>query len=177
MAEVEWNDLEIGHAKFKSLVEYWRDQYNWRSFEAYLNTFHHFMTQVPVSGFGSIDLHFLHHRSSRPNAIPLIFVHGWYSTPSLDCIPPAHPNRPGSFLESLKLIPLLSEPDDPQRQPFHVVVPSLPGYGFSSYSRKSGFGLEQYAACFANLMKKLGYNKYVCQVKIGFACIRNCGLR
>ncbi|OJI97565.1 hypothetical protein ASPVEDRAFT_59247 [Aspergillus versicolor CBS 583.65] len=147
MAEVEWNDLEIGHAKFKSLVEYWRDQYNWRSFEAYLNTFHHLTTQVPVSSFESVDLHFLHRRSSRPGAIPLIFVHGW----------------PGSFLESLKLIPLLSEPDDPERQPFHVVVPSLPGYGFSSYSRKSGFGLEQHAECFANLMKKLGYSEYVCQ--------------
>ncbi|RAK72329.1 epoxide hydrolase [Aspergillus fijiensis CBS 313.89] len=147
MAEVEWNDLEIGHANFKRLVEYWRDEYDWRKFEAYVNnSFHHFQTPLPVSGFEDINLHFLHHRSSRPGAIPLIFVHGW----------------PGSFLEACKIIPLLTEPKEGQ-QAFHVVAPSLPGYGFSSYTKKSGFGLEQHAECLARLMKKLGYHQYVCQ--------------
>ncbi|RAH46628.1 epoxide hydrolase [Aspergillus brunneoviolaceus CBS 621.78] len=123
MAEVEWNDLEIGHANFKRLVEYWRDEYDWRKFEAYVNnSFHHFLTPLPVSGFEDINLHFLHHRSSRPGAIPLIFVHGW----------------PGSFLEACKII-------------------------LFSYTKKSGFGLEQHAECLARLMKKLGYHQYVCQ--------------
>ena len=75
--------------------------------------------------------------------------------------------RPGSFLESLKLIPLLTEPSD-ERQAFHVVAPSIPGYGFSEYSKKSGFGLEQHAECFAKLMQKLGYEEYVCQVMSSF---------
>ncbi|CAI7628050.1 unnamed protein product [Penicillium crustosum] len=147
MAEVEWNDLEIGHENFRSLVHYWRDEYDWRKFEVHLNTFHHFKTSVLVQGFDKIDLHFLHHRSSRPDAIPLIFVHGW----------------PGSFLEALKIIPLLTEPKSLDTQAFHVVAPSIPGYGFSSYSKKSGFGLEKHAECFANLMQNLGYERYVCQ--------------
>lgn len=71
--------------------------------------------------------------------------------------------RPGSFLESIKMIPLLTEPKD-GRQAFHVVAPSIPGYGFSEYSKKPGFGLEQLAECFVNLMKKLDYTKFVCQV-------------
>ncbi|KAF7553412.1 hypothetical protein G7Z17_g3641 [Cylindrodendrum hubeiense] len=146
MADVEWNDLEIGHIAFKELVKFWRDEYDWRKFEVHLNTFHHFKTPIQVTGFEALDIHFLHHRSSRPDAIPLLFVHGW----------------PGSFLESLKLIPLLTEPTNGS-QAFHVVAPSIPGYGFSSYSKKSGFGLEQHAECFAKLMQKIGYEKYVCQ--------------
>lgn len=79
--------------------------------------------------------------------------------------------RPGSFLESLKIIPLLTEPSG-DRQAFHVVAPSIPGYGFSGYCKKSGFGLEQHAECFANLMKKLGYDQYVCQVR-SFTIVQN----
>lgn len=73
--------------------------------------------------------------------------------------------RPGSFLEALKIIPLLTEPKSLDTQAFHVVAPSIPGYGFSSYSKKSGFGLEKHAECFANLMQNLGYERYVCQVR------------
>ncbi|CAH0021518.1 unnamed protein product [Clonostachys rhizophaga] len=147
MGSVEWNELEIGHQSFKDVVEFWRDEYDWRKFETHLNNnFHHFRTPISVRGFEPLDIHFLHHKSPRPGAIPLIFVHGW----------------PGSFLESLKVIPLLTEPSSDQ-QAFHVVAPSIPGYGFSQYSKKKGFGLEQHAACFAQLMQKLGYNKYVCQ--------------
>ncbi|OHW96422.1 epoxide hydrolase [Colletotrichum incanum] len=147
MNNVEWNDLEFGHTSFKEVIEYWRDEYDWRKFEAHINTFHHFRTPIEVPGFESFNVHFLHHRSSRLDAIPLIFVHGW----------------PGSFLESLRVIPLLTEPSDDSRQAFHVVAPSIPGYGFSEYSTKAGFGLEQHAQCFAILMEKLGYEKYVCQ--------------
>ncbi|KAL4971867.1 Alpha/Beta hydrolase protein [Aspergillus desertorum] len=147
MADVEWNDLETGHDKFKQMVEYWRDEYDWREFEPYLNTFRQFTTPVPVTGFEDINHHFLHARSTRADAIPLLFVHGW----------------PGSFLESLGIIPLLTAPEDSTKQALHVVAPSLPGYGFSSVVRKAGFGLEQHAECLANLMRKLGYENYVCQ--------------
>lgn len=79
MGAVDWNDLEIGHKKFRELVEYWRDEYDWRAYEAHINTYNHFQTPIQVPGFESLDIHFLHHRSSRPDAIPLIFVHGWYA--------------------------------------------------------------------------------------------------
>ncbi|GLB08826.1 hypothetical protein AtubIFM57258_004735 [Aspergillus tubingensis] len=146
MGEVEWNDLEIGHAEFKQLLEFWREEYDWRKFESFLNTFHHFKTPIQIPGFEALEIHFLHHPSSRADAIPLLFVHGW----------------PGSFLESLKILPLLTDPPE-GRQAFHVVAPSLPGYGFSDFSRQSGFGLEQYADCFARLMATLDYDKFVCQ--------------
>ncbi|CAJ0538584.1 Ff.00g066250.m01.CDS01 [Fusarium sp. VM40] len=146
MANVDWNDLEIGHSAFKEVVEFWRDKYDWREYETFLNTFNHFKAPIQVDGFEPLDIHFLHHQSSRQDAIPLIFVHGW----------------PGSFLEATKLLPFLVDPPE-GKQAFHVVAPSIPGYGFSQYSKKSGFGLEQHATCFALLMKKLGYEKYVCQ--------------
>ncbi|TDZ36666.1 putative epoxide hydrolase [Colletotrichum spinosum] len=147
MSGVEWNDLEIGHSSFKELVEFWRDEYDWRKYEEFLNSnFQHYTTPIQVPGFDSLGIHFLHHRSPREDAIPLLFVHGW----------------PGSFLESTKIIHLLVNPPA-DKQAFHVVAPSIPGYGFSQYSKKSGFGLEQHTACFALLMKKLGYAKYVCQ--------------
>ncbi|KAH6638492.1 Alpha/Beta hydrolase protein [Boeremia exigua] len=144
MNNVQWNDLEIGHVAFKEVVEFWRDDYDWRKHERYLNTFNHFRASITVPSFNALDIHFLHHRSSRPDAIPLIFVHGW----------------PGSFLEATKLIPLLTEPPE-ERQAFHVVAPSIPGYGFSEYSKKSGFGLAHHAECFALLMKELNYEQYV----------------
>ena len=77
MADVDWNDLEVGHTTFKQIIEHWRDRYDWRAYEAHLNTFRHFKTPIQVSGFESLDIHFLHHRSSRPDAVPLLFVHGW----------------------------------------------------------------------------------------------------
>lgn len=83
MGAVEWNDLEVGHTKFKQLVEFWRDEYDWRKFEAFVNTFHHFKTSIQVAGFEAMDIHFLHHRSPRVDAIPLLFVHGWYSNTCL----------------------------------------------------------------------------------------------
>lgn len=77
MANVEFNDLEMPHQEFKELVEYWRDTYDWRKQEEHLNSFQNFRTLIPIDGHDEIDLHFLHHRSSRPDAIPLLFAHGW----------------------------------------------------------------------------------------------------
>lgn len=133
---------------FQQIVAYWRDTWDWRSYEDHLNSFRHFQVPVAVSGFDPLNVHFLHHRSSRVDAQPLLFVHGW----------------PGSFLESLKLIPLLTEPKDPSVPAFHVVAPSIPGYGFSDACKKSGFGLDQIAECFTKLMGIVGYDKFVCQV-------------
>ncbi|KAH6706704.1 hypothetical protein VD0002_g1286 [Verticillium dahliae] len=146
MGSVEWNDLEIGHKAFKELVQFWRDEYDWKNYESFLNTFHHFKTTIQVPGFEALGIHFLHHRSSRPDAVPLLFLHGW----------------PGSFLEVLKILPLLTEPEE-GKPAFHVVAPSLPGFGFSDFSKKKGFGIDQHATCFAMLMERLGYNEYVCQ--------------
>jgi len=84
MGSVDWNDLEIGHTKFKQLVEFWRDEYDWRKFEAFLNTFHHFKTSIQVPDFEPLDIHFLHHRSAREDAVTLLFVHGWYADSSSD---------------------------------------------------------------------------------------------
>jgi hypothetical protein len=77
MADVEWNDLEIGHSSFKELVEYWLDEYDWRKYEAFLNTFNHYKTPIQVDGFESLDIHSFHHKSPREDAIPLLFLHGW----------------------------------------------------------------------------------------------------
>ncbi|RBR25422.1 uncharacterized protein FIESC28_01859 [Fusarium coffeatum] len=120
MADVESNDLEIGHSSFKELVEYWRDEYDWRKYEAFLNTLNHFKTPIQVDGFEPLNIHYIHQKSSREDAIPLLFLHGW----------------PGSFLEVTKILPLLTESAE-DKQAFHVVAPSLPGYGFSQYSKKS----------------------------------------
>ncbi|EEY15067.1 epoxide hydrolase [Verticillium alfalfae VaMs.102] len=143
MGSVEWSDLEIGHNAFKELVQFWRDECDWKNYECFLNTFHHFKTTIQVPGFEALGIHFLHHRSSRPDARPLLFLHGW----------------PGSFLEVLKILPLLTEPEE-GKQAFHVVAPSLPGYGISGFSEKKGFGIDQHAICFAMLMERLGYNGY-----------------
>lgn len=78
MGDVDWNDLEVGHLEFKKVIEFWRDEYDWRKFERHLNSFNHFKTSISVTGFDAFKIHFLHHRSSRQDAIPLIFVHGWY---------------------------------------------------------------------------------------------------
>lgn len=82
MADAEWNELEIGHASFKEIVEFWRDEYDWRKYEKFLNdNYNHFKTPIQVPGFETLDTHFLHHRSDRADAIPLLFVHGWLVLP------------------------------------------------------------------------------------------------
>ncbi|KAF8895099.1 alpha/beta-hydrolase [Infundibulicybe gibba] len=96
--------------------------------------------------FGSLNIHYIHKRSEVANAIPLLFVHGW----------------PGSFIEATKIMPLLlqASPDHPS---FHVIAPSLPGYGFSAAPTKKGFSLSQYAETCHKLMLALGYDEYVTQ--------------
>lgn len=138
----------------QEVANFWKDHYDWRTVEARLNQdFDHFTTtvQTPVNTYhrypDPVPLHFVHHRSNRPDAIPLLFVHGW----------------PGSFLEVESLIEPLTNPPDPKLPAFHIVAPSIPGYGFSPSPRKPGFGYRQAGATFRALMLKLGYVKYVFQ--------------
>lgn len=122
-------------------VQFWRESYDWRTEEARLNEMPQFKTSIDVDGFGALDIHFVHSTSSVSSAIPLLFLHGW----------------PGSFFEIRKALPELNKAG------FHVVAPSLPGYGFSSYPDKAGFKHIHHAEVMQKLMLKLGYNHYVVQ--------------
>ncbi len=131
--------------KARPLIEYWRDRYDWRRFEARANSFPHFRTRID-----GVGIHFIHARSSHANALPIIFTHGW----------------PGSFVEFLDIIGPLTEPtrfggsaDDA----FHVVVPSLPGFAFSDKPSETGWDVERIAKAWATLMERLGYQRWVAQ--------------
>ncbi len=132
-------------ADAQALCAYWRDSYDWRRCEATLNGLGQFRTVI--DGLG---IHFLHVRSPEPDAIPLIMTHGW----------------PGSVVEFLKVIGPLADPaahGGSPRDAFHVVVPSLPGYGFSDKPATTGWSVERVAAAWIVLMQRLGYDRYVAQ--------------
>ncbi|ROW05807.1 hypothetical protein VMCG_05122 [Cytospora schulzeri] len=135
----------------KRLAAYWKDGFDWRGAESKLNAgLPQFTTTIPVQGFDDIDVHFVHQKSECAGSIPLLFCHGW----------------PGSFLEVVKIIPLLTNPggQDGGAQPsFHVVAPSLPNFGFSGKVVKPGFGPREYAQVCHSLMLQLGYDRYVTQ--------------
>ncbi|KAK8108185.1 uncharacterized protein PG998_010198 [Apiospora kogelbergensis] len=140
-------DLGCPLADIKRLVRYWRDEFDWRQAEAELNQMPQFMTTVQIDGFDPIELHFVHAKSPVPNAVPLLFCHGW----------------PGSFDEASKLLPLLMGGGD-DKPAFDVVVPSLPNFGFSTGPKKLGFSLPQMAMVLNKLMVDvLGYQEYVTQ--------------
>lgn len=128
-------------AALKELVAYWRKGYDWRACEAKLNAFGQFVT-----GIDGLEIHFLHIRSSRDDALPLILTHGW----------------PGSVREFFDTIPLLAEPERGE-QAFHLVIPSLPGFGFSGKPLQTGWGVEKIARAWAELMSRLGYTRWVAQ--------------
>lgn len=125
----------------RALCSYWRDEYDWRRAEARLNAIPQFLVNVD-----GVDLHFLHVRSKSPGAIPLLLLHGW----------------PGSVVEFLDLIAPLTEPGDASDGPaFDVVIPSLPGFGFSGKPRDSGWHADRCARAFNTLMTQiLGYSTY-----------------
>jgi pimeloyl-ACP methyl ester carboxylesterase len=126
----------------KGLAEYWRDDFDWRQEEAKLNQFPQFVTEIDGQ-----TIHFIHARSPEPDALPLIICHGY----------------PGSIAEFLEIIGPLSNPrahgDDP-RDAFHVVAPSLPGFGFSVPVRETGWDLPRICRASATLMERLGYQRY-----------------
>ncbi|KAK6064579.1 epoxide hydrolase [Seiridium cupressi] len=139
-------DLGAPLGDIKRLAKYWAEGFDWRRAEAQLNEFPHFTTPISVDGFETLDVHFIHQRSAAPGAIPLLFVHGW----------------PGSFYEGTKIIRPLTQGGDGSPA-FHVVVPSLPNFGFSGGTKKRGFSIAQHAELMNKLMHKLGYSQYVTQ--------------
>ena len=125
-------------AYLRELCAYWADGYDWRATEARLNAVPGFRAQVD-----GIDIHLLHVRSPHPDAMPLVMTHGW----------------PGSVVEYLEVVAPLTDPPDPA-DAFHLVIPSLPGYGFSEIPAEPGWGVERIARAWAALMAGLGYTRY-----------------
>jgi pimeloyl-ACP methyl ester carboxylesterase len=132
-------------AMLQDLVRYWQTDYDWRKVEARLNTLPQFITQID-----GLDIHFIHVRSKHQNALPMIVTHGW----------------PGSVIEQMKIIDPLTNPtahggsaDDA----FHLVIPSMPGYGFSDKPTTTGWDPQRIARAWVVLMKRIGYKKFVAQ--------------
>ncbi|MFD7406765.1 epoxide hydrolase family protein [Streptomyces sp. NPDC059866] len=132
-------------ATIQELARYWATEYDWRKIEAKLKALPHFITEID-----GLDIHFIHVRSKHENALPLIVTHGW----------------PGSVIEQLKIIEPLTDPTahgGDASDAFHLVIPSMPGYGFSGKPTTTGWGPERIARAWGELMKRLGYTKYVAQ--------------
>jgi pimeloyl-ACP methyl ester carboxylesterase len=153
LAAVRWPDRETVSdrtqgaqlAKVQELVHYWATDYNWRMLEAKLNALPQFIMEID-----GLDIHFIHVRSPHANALPLIMTHGW----------------PGSFLEFVKLIGPLSDPESHgarAEDAFDLVVPSMPGFGFSARPRATGWNPERIAGAWVELMRRVGYARYVSQ--------------
>ncbi len=129
----------------RELLEYWRDTYDWRAQEARLNELPHFRTSIDDQ-----SVHFIHARAADSDALPLLLMHGW----------------PGSVVEFLDVIPRLTDPEahgGDAADAFHVVAPSLPGYGFSEPTRTRGWDGWRVARAFAELMPRVGYTRYGAQ--------------
>jgi pimeloyl-ACP methyl ester carboxylesterase len=130
----------------RELCDYWARDYDWRRCEAELNALPQFRTGLDGGGDDTVEVHLIHARSRHPGALPLLLSHGW----------------PGSVVEFLGVIEALTNPPDP-RDAFHVVAPSLPGYGFSGKPTVPGWGVERIATAWAQLMDRLGYDRYGAQ--------------
>jgi pimeloyl-ACP methyl ester carboxylesterase len=153
IAETRWPEREtvddcsqgVQLATIEELARYWATDYDWRKVEARLNALPQFITEID-----GLDIHFIHVRSNHENALPLIVNHGW----------------PGSIIEQLKIIGPLTDPTAhgaSASDAFDVVIPSMPGYGFSGKPTSTGWGPERMARAWAELMKRLGYSRYVAQ--------------
>jgi pimeloyl-ACP methyl ester carboxylesterase len=153
IAATRWPDREtvndrsqgIQLAKFQELVRHWGTNYDWRKVEARLNALPQFTTEID-----GVDIHFIHVRSKHDNALPLIVTHGW----------------PGSVIEQLKIVDPLTNPTThgaSASDAFHLVIPSMPGFGFSGKPTDMGWNPDRIARAWAELMKRLGYTRYVAQ--------------
>ena len=139
------NSQGVQLATVQKLARYWATEYDWRKIEVKLNTVPNFITEID-----GLDIHFIHARSKHENALPLIITHGW----------------PGSIIQQLKVIEPLINPTahgGKASDAFHVVMPSMPGYGFSGKPTTTGWDPARIARAWAVLMKRLGYTKYVAQ--------------
>jgi len=153
IAATRWPDREtvpdrsqgVQLEKLQALVRYWGTGYDWRKAEAKLNALPQFMTTID-----GLDIHFIHVRSRHPNALPLIMTHGW----------------PGSIFELVKVIGPLTDPTahgGRAEDAFDLVVPSMPGYGFSGKPQSTGWNPDHIARAWDELMRRLGYKRYVSQ--------------
>src|ERR671910_861894 len=132
-------------ATIRELARYWSDDYDWRACEARLNALPQFMTEID-----GVDIHFIHVRSPHEDALPLIMTHGW----------------PGSVGELLETVGPLTDPTahgGSAEDAYHLVLPSLPGYGFSGEPTELGWGVGRVGQAWAELMRRLGYTRYVAQ--------------
>ena len=132
-------------ATMQALARYWQTEYDWRKCEARLNAVPNFITEID-----GLDIHFIHVRSKHENALPLIVTHGW----------------PGSVIEQLKIIDPLTDPTAhgaSASDAFHLVIPSMPGYGFSGKPTTTGWGPDRIARAWMTLMQRLGYKRFVAQ--------------
>jgi epoxide hydrolase len=151
LARTRWPDAEtvddwsqgIPLAYTRDLAAYWADGYDWRPREAALNRFDHHLTEID-----GLDIHFIHQRSPHDDALPLLITHGW----------------PGSIAEFQKVIePLVNPTSGRAEDAFHVICPSLPGYGFSGKPSRTGWGVDKIAQVWDTLMVRLGYDRYGAQ--------------
>jgi pimeloyl-ACP methyl ester carboxylesterase len=153
IAATRWPDREtvanqsqgVQLERLQALARYWGTDYDWRKLEAKLNGLPQFVTTID-----GVDIHFIHVRSRYPNALPVIITHGW----------------PGSIVEQLKIIEPLTDPTahgGRAEDAFDVVIPSIPGYGFSGKPTSTGWDPDHIARAWAELMKRLGYTRYVAQ--------------
>src|SRR6187431_516592 len=132
-------------ALIQEIARYWASDYDWRKVETKLNSYPQFITEID-----GLDIHFIHVRSQHDNALPLIVTHGW----------------PGSIIEQLKIIDPLTNPTGhgaSAADAFHLVIPSIPGYGFSGKPATTGWGPVRIARAWVVLMKRLGYTRFVAQ--------------
>jgi pimeloyl-ACP methyl ester carboxylesterase len=142
---VEDRSQGVQLATLRELARYWSTEYDWRKAEARLNSYPQFVTKID-----GVDIHFIHVKSRHPNAMPLIMTHGW----------------PGSVIELLETVGPLTDPTShggTLGDAFHLVLPSLPGYGFSGEPTELGWESGRIARAWAELMKRLGYTRYVAQ--------------
>ena len=140
--DADW-DYGTNLAYLKRLTDYWRDKYDWRAQEKKFNELAQFKTTID-----GVDIHFIHQRSKNPNAVPLLLLNGW----------------PSSIVEYMKVIQPLTDPvavGGRAEDSFHVIVPSMPGYGFSGKPRERGFHPERMARIWIVLMARLGYGRYI----------------
>ncbi|MGY4422314.1 pimeloyl-ACP methyl ester carboxylesterase [Bradyrhizobium sp. JR6.1] len=153
LAATRWSDKEtvnddsqgVPQAMLRDLVRYWQTDYDWRKVEARLNALPQFVTEID-----GLDIHFIHVRSNHDNALPLIVTHGW----------------PGSVIEQMKIIDPLTDPTahgGSASDAFHLVIPSMPGYGFSGKPTTVGWDPQRIARAWVQLMTRLGYAKFVAQ--------------
>jgi pimeloyl-ACP methyl ester carboxylesterase len=153
IAATRWPDREtvaddsqgVRLATTQALAQYWATEYDWRKVESRMNAYPQFITEID-----GLDIHFIHVRSKHENALPLIVTHGW----------------PGSVIEQLKIIEPLTNPTahgGDASDAFHLVIPSMPGYGYSGKPTETGWGPARIARAWAELMSRLGYEQYVAQ--------------